>query len=338
MAAVEQQLALVRDPVDEHLDLLAAHRREFLLANARLQLHELGRALVGWVNLLHPRMIVIGGGNTACDVAQTAHRLGARVNLVYRRTEKEMPAFAEEVEQLRKEKIQLDFLASPEKIKNSDEGKLKVTFGRMKLGEPDEMGRARPVPIAGSSFDLTVDIVYAAIGEDADLSFFPEVSWESGGFDFSKADKRIREKLFVGGDILPNPRTVPHAVASGRLGAERISAFLRGETMTQPETIVEVASYEDVNYHYFNRINVAAHMSNLSSNGSIESPAKAAEEAARCFSCGVCTECDNCYNYCPDLAVIKTSAGYQVNFDYCKGCGICAQECPGGALRMERGK
>lgn len=288
------------------------------------------------VNLRGKRVAVVGGGNTACDVARMAYRLGADVHLVYRRTEKEMPAFAEEVEQLKSEPVEIEFLAAPERIDVQSDGRLKVVFIKMKLGEPDQTGRSRPVPIKGSNFDMIVDKVFAAIGEDPDLSFFPGVGKSAdGGLDFSGMDKRLRNKLFVGGDILPNPRTVPHVVASGRLAANKIEAFVNGEVFKAPENITEVAGSQDVNYHYFTRVNVDKWKQSLIANGSIASLNKAVEEANRCFSCGICSQCDNCYNFCPDLAVVKTSDGYQVNLDYCKGCGICANECPGGALRME---
>ncbi len=288
------------------------------------------------VDLKGKKAVVIGGGNTACDVARTAYRLGADVHLVYRRTQKEMPAFAEEVEQLKSEPIKIEFLAEPERIERQNDGRLKVLFTKMKLGEPDQSGRSRPVPIKGSGFDMIVDKIYAAIGEDPDLSFFPKVVISnSGEFDFAGVEKSLREKLFVGGDILPNPRTVPHAVATGRLTADKIEAFLKGELLDSQKNIAEVAGPDDVNYIYFTKVNAAKWQKNLTINGSIPDIEKAIEEASRCFSCGVCNQCDNCYNFCPDLAVIKSSDGYQINLDYCKGCGICSNECPRGALIME---
>lgn len=282
------------------------------------------------------RVLVIGGGNTACDVARTAYRLGGHVSLVYRRTENEMPAFAEEIAELKSEPIQTEFLAAPTRIDESGEGKLTVTFVRMKLGSPDSSGRARPEPIPGSEFTLDADKVYSAIGEDPDLTFFPEVEKvHDGGFDFTGVDKRLRDKLFVGGDILPNPRTVPHAVGSGRLAAERILAMLEGRSFEVSDDIVEVAGPDDINYMYFTKVNFDKWKTGLAPEGYIPDLDKAAAEANRCLSCGVCTSCDNCYNFCPDLSVIKTADGYHVNLDYCKGCGICAEECPAGSLRME---
>lgn len=288
------------------------------------------------VDLQGKQVLVVGGGNTACDTARTACRLGAQVSLVYRRTENEMPAFTEEVAQLKAEPIQIEFLAAPERIARDDQGRLKTTFCRMKLGAPDESGRSRPVPIEGSNFELTADRIYTAIGEDPNLSFFPDVGKAGdGGLDFAKLDQRLSSKLFIGGDLLPQPRTVPHAVASGRLAAEKIGAFLRGEDIPAPQDIVEVAGPDDINYNYFVRVNRVKWLAGSAVDGKIVDQDAAVSEANRCFSCGVCNQCDNCFIFCPDLAVIRTPGGYQVSLDYCKGCGICATECPRGSLHMK---
>jgi len=288
------------------------------------------------IDLKDKTVVVIGGGNTACDVARTAFRLGARVHLIYRRTEKEMPAFAEEIEQLKSEPIKIEFLAAPERIESHNDNKLQIILKKMKLGEPDESGRCRPIPIEGSDFEIVADKLYTSIGEDPDLSFFQETGLDGeSGLDFTRIDRRLRDKLFIGGDLLQNPRTVAHAIGSGRLAAQKIELFVKGEILKADDNIVEIASPEDVSYHYFSRVNSIKWKSELVTDNRISSADKAIQEADRCFSCGVCNHCDNCYNFCPDLAVIKSHTGYQVNLDYCKGCGICANECPGGSLQME---
>jgi NADPH-dependent glutamate synthase beta subunit-like oxidoreductase/Pyruvate/2-oxoacid:ferredoxin oxidoreductase delta subunit len=283
-------------------------------------------------------VIVIGGGNTACDVARTAYRLGGNVSVMYRRTEAEMPAFAEEIEQLKSEPIKLELLVAPSRIEKTGDGKLKNLYTRMKLGEPDESGRSRPVAIPGSEFEVSADIVFTAIGEDPDLSFFGDAGKSSGDFDFGSVDKIIRDKLFVGGDILPNPRTVPHAVGSGRLAAEKILAYFKGEKIQQSKEIEVVAGPDDINLRYFTKVNIEKRTNNLYGGDGVIGEAQAIQEANRCFSCGVCYSCNNCYNFCPDMAVIKSQNGYQINLDYCKGCGICANECPCGSLRMDQPK
>ncbi|MCK4461319.1 MAG: 4Fe-4S binding protein, partial [candidate division Zixibacteria bacterium] len=148
----------------------------------------------------------------------------------------------------------------------------------------------------------------------------------------------IRDKLFLGGDILPNPRTVPHAVASGRVAAEEIAAFLKGVPYERPEKPAEMAGPEDINFSYFARINIAKRAASSDGTEGVLDEAGAIDEANRCMSCGVCFECDTCYDFCPDLAIVRTPGGYQANLDYCKGCGICARECPSGTLGMQGGQ
>lgn len=291
------------------------------------------------IQLEGKQVLVVGGGNTACDVARTAYRLGGRVTMAYRRTEHEMPAFAEEVEQMKTEPIDLKFLVAPFQLKRSDNDRIKVACHRMELGEPDDDGRRRPVVVDGSDFDITVDVVFSAIGEDPDISFASGLAFDAGGsLDLSKVDPQLRDKLFIGGDILPQPRTAPHAVASGRLAAEQINAFLQGVPFEKPAALAEVAIAEDINFAYFTRLNAAQRAKVSSGQGISSDEAVAAAEANRCLSCGVCFECDNCYNFCPDLAVVRTPGGYMANLDYCKGCGICAKECPSGTLGMQGGR
>ncbi len=291
------------------------------------------------VRLDNKQVVVIGGGNTACDVARTAYRLGAGVTVAYRRTENEMPAFAEEVEQLKAEPIELEFLVAPARIQQETDGRLKVICHRMELGEPDPDGRRRPMVIDGTDFTMTADVVFAAIGEDPDLDIAPGLTYASDGtLDLSQIDQRIRDKLFLGGDILPNPRTVPHAVASGRVAAEEIAAFLKGVPYERPEKPAEMAGPEDINFSYFARINIAKRAASSDGTEGVLDEAGAIDEANRCMSCGVCFECDTCYDFCPDLAIVRTPGGYQANLDYCKGCGICARECPSGTLGMQGGQ
>ena len=283
------------------------------------------------------QVLVVGGGNTACDVARSAQRLGGKVTLAYRRTENEMPAFAEEIEQLKSEPIELQFLCAPTAIEQMPDGNLTITMIKMEPGPVDESGRQKPMPIEGSETTSQFDLLFTAIGEDPDLSFLFDETDLSRDFDFEQVDEHLRGKLFVGGDILPNPRTVAHAIASGRLGAEKIISFLNGEEAGPAPEVVEVAGIEEVSFHYFERINAIKLPDYQNGNFQIGTEAEAVDEASRCFSCGVCNDCQNCYNFCPDLAVIRTAHGYEVNLDYCKGCGICATECPGGSVKWGKG-
>ena len=128
-----------------------------------LRRHNLGEPLS-----IGKRLAVIGGGNVAIDVACTARRLGSDVTIVYRRSREEMPAFAHEVEQALCEGVKIVYLAAPQKVVTGADGKVTgLICQKMELGEPDDSGRRRPVPIAGAEFELPVDMIVPAIGQEA---------------------------------------------------------------------------------------------------------------------------------------------------------------------------
>ncbi len=161
---------------------------------------------------------VIGGGNVAADSARSALRLGAEtVTILYRRTRAEMPAYEEEIEAALEEGVQIEYLVAPVKIDKAD-GRLEITFIRMKLGEPDDSGRRRPVPVEGSEQKQHYDTLIAAIGQQVVM---PD------GVDTVKENPA--KGIFVGGDALTGPATVIDAVQSGRTAAENIDRFLGGE-------------------------------------------------------------------------------------------------------------
>ena len=172
---------------------------------------------------------VIGGGNTAMDSARAAVRLGAgQVTIYYRRTEEEMPAWEEEVQEARKEGVEIVFLAAPLRVLEKGGRVGSLSLQRMQLGEPDESGRRRPVPVEGDTFDIEVDTLVMALGQaGADLSAllpgieFPKSVPVGPGDAFSPCPG-----VFVGGDAAGGPATVVEAVAAGRAGAEAIEKFL----------------------------------------------------------------------------------------------------------------
>jgi NADPH-dependent glutamate synthase beta subunit-like oxidoreductase len=281
-------------------------------------------------------VVVIGGGNTAIDAARSALRLGAKSIIVYRRTGEEMPAIEEEIEAASKEGIEIVYLAAPTKVIARD-GKVKeVEFTRMRLGEPDETGRKRPIPIEGSTFTMQVETVIAAIGETPDLSLLPE------GMALAETGVKVDGmQIFSGGDAVTGAGRVVDAIASGKRAARAINKCLRGKEVEE-EPVKELAPLEDINTAYFPRQS-AVRMPELSggertSSFSEINPGISGEEgikeATRCFSCGVCKECDNCLYFCPDICVAVIDGSYEFDYDYCKGCGICSHECPTGLIRM----
>jgi NADPH-dependent glutamate synthase beta subunit-like oxidoreductase len=290
---------------------------------------------------LGPRVAVIGGGNTAIDAARTALRLGARPTIIYRRTRAEMPAIADEIEEAEHEGIEFVFLAAPRGLHRVN-GKLEIQLIRMKLGELDASGRRRPVPIEGSEFTLQADSVLKAAGEEPDLSFCADCLETSSGIVMNNPQGLLkRAGIFLGGDARSGPSTVIQAIASGKDAARAIQGYLE-QGPKPPMTKLDEALFERLNLAYFGlqpraqvaSLSVAERISDFSEIKEPLSSDQALAEAMRCFSCGVCNFCDNCRVFCPDVAVSRANGSYEINLDYCKGCGICAEECPRAVISL----
>jgi NADPH-dependent glutamate synthase beta subunit-like oxidoreductase len=303
---------------------------------------------------LGDRILVVGGGNTAMDVARSVLRMGSKPRVVYRRSREEMPAIAEEIEDLLEEAIPIDFLTLPVKVFGDDKGKiLKVECIRMELGKPDDSGRRRPVPIEGSNFEIEADMVITAIGEQPDLTYLSsDVRAESWGVIVDGYGRTNLPDVFAGGDSATGEGTVTHAVGHGRQTAIAIDAYLKKEEPPDCETIersiegrnTHKVEWEEINTAYFDLVeraepkglDIPKRVKNFEEIYSGFSEGEALAEASRCLSCGNCPECDNCLVFCPDAAVSKNpDGGYSINYEFCKGCGICVTECPRNAISIK---
>ena len=182
------------------------------------------------------RVAVIGGGNVALDAARTALRLGAdEVNIYYRRSRDEMLVTEVEYDQTIAEGVQVHFLVSPTRIVSENWEVTGLQCSQMRLGEPDESGRRRPVPITGSEFFVEADSVIAAVGQAPDLSFLPADSTlertrlETLVVDSNTLSTNVNG-VFAGGDFVTGPGMVIDAIAAGRRAAIAIDKYLKGDT------------------------------------------------------------------------------------------------------------
>ena len=286
--------------------------------------------------LLGRRVVVYGGGNTALDVARTAKRLGAtEAVIVYRRTREKMPAHDFEVEEALEEGVLMKWLST---IKHVEAGS--ITVEKMAL---DDKGFPQPT---GEFETLEADSVVLALGQDVDLSLLAGVEGlevKDGVVQVGANMMTGAAGIFAGGDMVPSERTVTVAVGHGKQAARNIDAFLRGGAYVHPPAH-ELASFDKLNAWYYGEapktlrplLEIARRTSTFEEVVQGLDASNALYEARRCLSCGNCFECDNCYGVCPDNAVKKLGPGkgFSFDYDYCKGCGVCAQECPCGAIAM----
>jgi NADPH-dependent glutamate synthase beta subunit-like oxidoreductase len=285
------------------------------------------------------RVVVYGGGNTAMDVARTARRLGAEEAIVvYRRTRDRMPAHDFEVEEALEEGVLVKWLST---IKRADGDRL--VLERMEL---DESGFPQPT---GELEELEADSLVLALGQETDLSLLDGVSGIEVTDGVVQVDERMmtgRPGLFAGGDMVPAERTVTVGIGHGKQAARCIDSWLRGVEFHHAER-PPLVGFDELNPWYYSdaprtirpQLEAVRRRSTFEEvvGGLDETTAKF--EARRCLSCGNCFACDNCFGVCPDNAVIKLDDPgpyrYEIDLDFCKGCGLCAEECPCGAIEME---
>jgi len=167
------------------------------------------------------------------DAARTALRLGAKeASILYRRSREEMPANPLEVKEAEKEGVKIHFLLAPKKISGRDGPVVALECTRMKLGELDESGRRRPIPIAGSEFMMQFDAVILAIGELPDVSFLPQEIEVARGNTVKVNPLTLETSMpgvFAGGDVVSGPATVIEAIAASKRAASSINRYLRGK-------------------------------------------------------------------------------------------------------------
>ncbi len=187
------------------------------------------------------KVVVVGGGNVAIDCVRSSFRINKPdVNLVYRRTKKEMPADHVEIHDAEEEGVKFHYLCNPVRIIEKEGKVVGVECIRMELGEPDESGRRRPVPVKGSEFVIETDILIPAIGQAIDLSFLDEkdgvkttkrstLSIQEGTFQTSRGG------VFSAGDCVTGPDVLVRAAGHGKRAAEKIDCFLRGTEVKESE-------------------------------------------------------------------------------------------------------
>lgn len=284
------------------------------------------------------RVAIYGGGNTAMDAARTALRMGAEETIIiYRRDQARMPAHQSELDEALEEGVRVQWLST---IKEMGEESIEI-----ELMELDAKGFPQPT---GKFDTVKADTLVLALGQDSESDFLrgvPGVKVAKDGVVEIDANMMTGYSgLFAGGDMVPSNRTAAIAVGHGKKAAKHIDAYLWG-TVHLPLAKKPVAEYGRMNTWYYSdapqsvqpALNHARRLASFDETVGGLTEETALYEARRCLSCGNCLACDNCYAVCPDNAIRKLGSGkFEVDLDYCKGCGICVEECPTGCMEMVR--
>lgn len=320
----------------------------------RLVAEEKAPAMQGFV-------AVVGGGYGAIDAARCVVRLGGRAILFFRRKRDEMPASKEGLDMAREEGVDVREGTVPAAIHADGDGFLLTLHAD-----------ADAAATGGDTETLRVNRVVRAGGADAAAGWMlpPEA-----GDGVLKLRNTVLvtgpgAPVVFGGDLVNVPGSVVHAVASGKEAAMALDLLFReGPDAVQPglkrcevgngralsmeihvhapraERSSAVVRYREINtdyFHFAQRITQPRLLKNERTRSFAEidlriSANLAIREAERCFNCGICNQCDNCRIFCPDLAVMRDESprGRSINYDYCKGCGVCVVECPRNAMTLE---
>ncbi|MBU0768013.1 MAG: FAD-dependent oxidoreductase, partial [Proteobacteria bacterium] len=265
---------------------------------------------------LGERVAVIGGGNVAMDSVRTALRTGSsNPFVIYRRSMEEMPASEEEIEECREEGIEIMPLTNPIRV-ISDDGKVKaIECIKMELGEPDESGRRRPIPIEGSEFTIEIDTLIPAIGQESDWACLTdECACTLSDWGTLRVDPMTFQSddpdIFSGGDAVTGAATVVEAIGAGKEAAISIHRFIQGEDLHKNrqkswEAVQDVPTKgcENIPKEKMPHLNPAERTNNFNEVQLGFSEEQVRKEANRCLVCGICSECYQCVDACLAKAV-----------------------------------
>lgn len=296
------------------------------------------------------RVVVVGGGSAAIDVARSARRAGHEVTLLALERQAQMPAQRDEVDEALEEGITLVDGAMLRTVDEAAAGDaaLALQCQRVEFVPGAERGRFELRPLAGSDFTLAADAVLAAIGQDPRLDDLGETLRRAGALLWTDAQGLTSDpRVWAGGDLASMARFVTEAVGMGERAARAIDRTLRERAGVAADAgrvdgVEPVVPLSAISLHYHPVQARAASPrrppgERVADQAEVQlglDVAQALAEAQRCFSCGSCIHCDQCVTYCPDMAVLRVDDGYRVNTDYCKGCGVCVRECPTGSMAM----
>ncbi len=291
------------------------------------------------------RVVVIGGGSAAMDVARTAIRQGKEVTLLSLETEPTMPAQGDEVLEAKDEGVIVHAGAMLQSVSDRAQQGLELTCIRVDFDAAVDSGEFRITPLPGTEFTINADMIVPAIGQDPDTSALQDfLEVDASLVRIDEQQQTSVDGFFAGGDLVTMQRFVTVAFGFGKQAATAIDGYLKSSRASQDPPDQPEVSIDVINTQYHPQADRATQQLTAAAErranfDEVELGLPVDEvlaESQRCFSCGNCTFCDNCFYYCPDMAIRRESDGYSVDNDFCKGCGLCVSECPTGSIVMRQ--
>ena len=312
----------------------------------------------GEVPPLGQRIVVIGGGSAAMDAARTARRHGRDITLLALEPRDGMPCQMEEVEEAEQEGILIINGAALTAVQERQQG-LRLQCIGVDFVPGERRGEFTLAQKPGTEFVLEADNIVTSIGQDPALAFLDGALRTSGALIGVDAQFCTSEPgVYAGGDVASMERFVTAAFGMGKAAAATIhrqlhpqqrepqgvavNRYLRVAEADAPAVALDDVEAGVINKYYYDHlrreqqenVDAAARLRDFNETQLNLSAERALRESTRCFSCGNCIFCDNCLFYCPDMAITRIDQGYAVNGDFCKGCGLCVNECPTGSIAM----
>ncbi len=303
----------------------------------------LARSSIGEPPALGRRVVVIGGGSAAFDVARSARRAGHDVTIVALERVGELPAQRAEIDEALEEGVVLVSGAMLTQVAQAPGG-LRLDLTRVRFVPGERRGQFTVTSISDSEFALIADAIVPSIGQDPELTPVQALASADGLLAADAQQATSARRVYAGGDLASLARFVTEAIGMGQRAALAIDRELRaatGEAAGEPTTEAQVG-LGSINTFYYpkqarvheRRIDAAQRLRSSTEVQLGLELEQALDETHRCFSCGTCILCDACVSSCPDLALRRLNEGYELLADYCKGCGLCVKECPTGSMKM----
>lgn len=298
---------------------------------------------------------IVGAGNTAVDMARVMKRAGVpEVHIISHKpipkqgipVAEAMPAIPREIQEALEEGVIIHEYRGIRRLILRGERVVGIELVHMKkLMQPS--GRLKRIAFKGTETILNVEQVIPAVGQVLDPFGIESLAENNSHLQVDKWGQVVgHQGIYAGGDVTPNSGTVTAAVGDGRRAAEAIDCGLQVKPLPTIADVIPI-SFDKLNLHYYESapsvqeptLPVEQRIGDEEITTSLSAPL-ISKESQRCFSCGNCLACDNCWTLCPDSAVLKTKelasdgSHYVFDLDYCKGCGLCAIECPCGFIKM----